>query len=63
MSLSDVPLTIQRILMSVFPYSIILSATWIDIMAQAAIDNKYHRNSKYILCLFAFNSECYTLYE
>lgn len=31
--LSDVPLTIQRMSMSVFPYLITLSVTWIDIVA------------------------------
>lgn len=36
--LSDVPLTIQRMSMSVFPYMITLSVTWIDILAQAAIE-------------------------
>lgn len=30
---NDVPLTIQRMSMSVFPYMITLSVTWIDIVA------------------------------
>lgn len=37
--LSDDPLTIQRMSMSVFPYLITLSGTWIDIVAKAAIEN------------------------
>lgn len=37
---SDVPLTLQRMLMSVFPYLITLSVTWIDIVAYARIEKK-----------------------
>lgn len=52
MLLSDVPLTLHRMSMSVFPYLITLSVTWIDIVAYAAIEKIENCHTWYITFVY-----------